>query len=258
MVKKVKMSQLKWCWIVSFLVLWELMVQTKQVDPLLMPSLKDIAQSLLYGVTEGDLLYQLAQSIIMILLALILSLVLALLFAYLDYFYTLWKALFEILSAMLDPLPGLALLPLVILWVGIGSKAVFVIIVHGMLWSMYLNIKQGFASVSQELLDISKNAGAGRWQTFFYVLLPSSGSALRTGILIGWSRGWRSLISAEMIFGAISSIGGIGWYIYERRSFMDTKGVYAGVFCIVLIGILVEKVFFGRFAPSKDSRHGSE
>jgi NitT/TauT family transport system permease protein len=61
---------------------------------------------------------------------------------------------------------------------------------------------------------------------------------------IGWSRGFRALISAEMIIGAISSIGGIGWYMYERRSFMDTTGMYAGIFLVVIVGILIEEVLF--------------
>ncbi len=65
---------------------------------------------------------------------------------------------------------------------------------------------------------------------------------MKTGVHIGWARGWRGLISAEMIFGSISQIGGLGWYMYQRRAFMDTAGMYAGIIFVMLIGLIVEGV----------------
>lgn len=61
---------------------------------------------------------------------------------------------------------------------------------------------------------------------------------------IGWSRAWRAVISAEMIFGTIGSGGGLGWFIYNKRIFMDTPGMYGGVIILMLIGLIVENLFF--------------
>ena len=62
---------------------------------------------------------------------------------------------------------------------------------------------------------------------------------------IGWARAWRALISAEMVFGAVGSKGGIGWYLLNQRTFMDTSGLFAGIILVILIGIFVEDVVFG-------------
>jgi len=112
------------------------------------------------------------------------------------------------------------------------------------LWPMYINLNLGFKSIDNSLIEAAHNNGASQWQLFIYVLLPVSISSIMAGIRIGWSRAWRALISAEMIFGAVGSIGGIGWFLYEKRSFMDTKGMFAGILLVMLVGILVEHVIF--------------
>ncbi|MEG0541595.1 MAG: ABC transporter permease subunit, partial [Angelakisella sp.] len=71
----------------------------------------------------------------------------------------------------------------------------------------------------------------------------SAGYAL-SGIKIGWARAWRALISAEMAFGAVGLLGGIGWYILKQRTFMNTSGLFAGIVVVIILGILVEDVLF--------------
>ncbi|VDN49094.1 ABC transporter permease [Petrocella atlantisensis] len=244
---KVNQHMLKGLWVIIGLVLWEVIVRLQWVNPLLMPSLTKIIKKLLGEIIHGSLLLQAFQSVMLIFLALLLGLVIALIMAYLDYFSEIYRSLFEWLASALNPLPGVALLPIVIMWTGVGLKAVFAIIMHGVVWSLYLNIKTGFNEVDDAYIEVAKNHGASHWQMFHYVLLPNSIQATITGLRIGWSRGWRALISAEMIFGAISTIGGIGWYLYERRSFMDSAGMYAGVVLVVLIGLLVEQFIFDRW-----------
>ena len=64
-----------------------------------------------------------------------------------------------------------------------------------------------------------------------------------TGLQISWSRGWRALISVEMIFGMVGNQTGLGWLIYERRMYMDTAGLIAGLIAIAICGILFETLF---------------
>lgn len=148
------------------------------------------------------------------------------------------------MAAALHPLPGVALLPVVVIWAGVGLRAVFLIIIHAVLWSLFLNIRSGFRTVDRALVETARNEGATDFQVFRLVLLPCSTEALTTGLQVGWSRGWRALIGAEMVFGAISSLGGIGWYIFERRAFMDTPGIYAGILVVALTGAVVEQLVF--------------
>lgn len=250
-----KNTKYKLIWFCFFIVIWESVVMLEVVSPLLMPSIPTIMAVLIKGVMEGDLLIQLYQSISMVILGLLISTFVAIIMAYLDYYYVLFRSLFELLSSMLHPLPGVALLPIIILWVGIGQTAVFVIIIHAVIWSLYINIKTGFNKIEPSLIEVAGNNGATQLQTFYYVLLPNSLHMIITGLQIGWSRGWRALISAEMIFGAISSVGGIGWYMYERRAFMDTAGMFAGIFLVVFVGVLVEQLLFNYWLPYMYKRY---
>lgn len=231
-------------WALLLIGLWEILTEFKIINPLLLPSLSAVFNAIVKGVREGALIIQLLESISLVVVCVLAGILLSILMAYLDYFYIPFRSLFELLSSMLHPLPGIALLPIVILWMGIGVKAVLIIILHAVLWSLYLNVKSGFNKVQREYIEVAGNNGATNLQLLRYVLLPNSLTALLTGTRIGWARGWRALIGAEMLFGAISSVGGIGWFLYERRAFMDTPGLFAGIVLVIIVGLFVEQVIF--------------
>ena len=79
----------------------------------------------------------------------------------------------------------------------------------------------------------------------FYIMVPAAFPYLLTGFKIGWSRAWRAIIAAEMVFGTAGVSGGLGWYIYKERYLMDISGVFAALVVIGIIGILVEDLLFG-------------
>lgn len=248
---KFKWNRAKIVWLIILLIIWELITAFELVNPLLLPRFSQVCITLIKGLLSGKLLMQGLQSIAFVILGLLISIVIGTLFVYLDYYYSSIRALLELLSSILHPLPGIALLPVIVLWFGVGSDAVVMIIIHAVLWSYYLNLKMGFRMIDSSLIEAAHNNGASKIQLFKYVLMPSSKDAMYAGLRIGWSRGWRGLISAEMIFGAISSIGGIGWFMYERRAFGDIRGTYAGILFVALIGIVVEEIIF----PNQDDKY---
>jgi NitT/TauT family transport system permease protein len=77
-----------------------------------------------------------------------------------------------------------------------------------------------------------------------YVLIPAAFPAILAGLKIGWAFAWRTLIAAELVFGVSSRSGGLGWYIFEARSELETSRVFAGLLTVVLIGLFVESVIF--------------
>ena len=84
----------------------------------------------------------------------------------------------------------------------------------------------------------------GKKDRFLKITLPASLPYFLAGSRIAFARSWRALISAEMIFGAAGGKGGIGWFLYNKRVFMDSSGLFAGLLVIVVAGILTEEVFF--------------
>jgi NitT/TauT family transport system permease protein len=76
------------------------------------------------------------------------------------------------------------------------------------------------------------------------ILIPAAFPSILTGMKIGWAFAWRTLIGAELVFGASSGSGGLGWFVFESSQNLETARVFAGLFTVILIGIAVENVLF--------------
>jgi NitT/TauT family transport system permease protein len=77
-----------------------------------------------------------------------------------------------------------------------------------------------------------------------YLLIPAAFPSILTGLKIGWAFAWRTLIAAELVFGVSSRSGGLGWFIFENRNQLETASVFAGLFTVIIIGLVVESVIF--------------
>ena len=79
-----------------------------------------------------------------------------------------------------------------------------------------------------------------------------------TGLKIGWAFAWRTLIAAELVFGASSRSGGLGWFIFENRNQLETASVFAGLLTVILIGLFVESVIFRSIENATIRRWGMQ
>lgn len=232
------------CWIFLFLILWEGSVKLFQVSPLLFPPVEEVVRTGYLGLVKGDLLWQSLYSIGMIGVSLVISGILAVVLALLSTWSRRLESLIDTVTALAHPLPGLALLPLIIMWFGTGSGAVMAIVIHSALWPISVNLISGFKSMPSIYEDIGKSLSMNSLEITLEIRLRASMAALISGLKIGWARGWRAFISAEMVFGAVGNKGGIGWYILTQRTFMNTAGLFAGIILVIGIGLLVEDVLF--------------
>src|SRR5205814_8812750 len=132
------------------------------------------------------------------------------------------------LTAMFNPLPAIALLPLALLWFGLGAKSLIFVIVHSVLWVVALNTHSGFTSVSQTLRMAGLNCGLRSPTYVARLLVPAAFPSILTGLKIGWAFAWRTLIAAELVFGVSSRSGGLGWVIFENRNQLAIPSVFAG------------------------------
>lgn len=231
-------------WIALLLVVWEVSVKMLHVSPLLFPSVEEVAFTMYEGAVSGDLVWQSLYSVGMIGAALVISAVLAVVLALLSTWSRVLESLIDTLTALAHPLPGLALLPLIIMWFGTGTGAVTAIVVHSALWPVLVNLISGFKSMPHIYGDIGRSLSMSPAAITMEIRLRASLAYLISGLKIGWARGWRAFISAEMVFGAVGAKGGIGWYILTQRTFMNTAGLFAGIILVILIGMLVEDVVF--------------
>lgn len=250
-----RLGKSKWIWIIFLLFIWEIVAMISD-NPLAFPPVESVFASLLQALFTGELILQVAFSLQLIMLGLIIAVIISIIISTLSILNPYLENFVETCISIFHPLPGIALLPLVILWVGTGSKAVLFIIIHSVLWPMTLNIIAGFKSVPIIYKKIGQNYEFSTFQIIWKIYFPASFPYALAGLKIGWARAWRAAISGEMIFGATGAIGGIGWYIFNKRVFMDTAGLFSGIIIIILIGVLVEDLIFNRIEKSTVKKWG--
>ena len=152
--------------------------------------------------------------------------------------------LLELLTAMFNPLPAIALLPLALIWFGLGYGSIVFVIIHSVLWAVALNTHSGFLSVSPTLRMVGRNYGLAGLRYVGAILIPAAFPSILTGLKIGWAFAWRTLIAAELVFGVSSGAGGLGWFIYENKNQLNIPEVFAGLLTVIVIGLVVENVVF--------------
>jgi NitT/TauT family transport system permease protein len=152
--------------------------------------------------------------------------------------------LLSTLTAMFNPLPAIGLLPLALLWFGLGTTSLVFVLVHSVLWPVSLNTLGGFLSVSTTLRMAGNNYGLTGLRYVSQILVPAAFPSILTGLKIGWAFAWRTLIAAELIYGTSSGTGGLGWFIYENRNQLEVPNVFAGLVSVIIIGLIVEGVIF--------------
>lgn len=243
-------------WLLLLALLWQIIFWSEIFSPLVFPSLIKIGKTLLESLLTGQLREQLLFSLTIIMQGLLISLLLALLLSFLAHFSEIAASLIDTVVAIAHPLPGIALMPLVLIWFGAGRTAILFVIIHSVLWPMLLNLRTAFSSIPEIYNLVGKNYGLNRFERLIQVMAPASLPYFLAGLKIGWARAWRALISAEMLFGAANSIGGLGWYIYQKRVFFDLPGVFAGIILIIIIGILVEDFIFNKIEKHTVNKWG--
>jgi NitT/TauT family transport system permease protein len=150
----------------------------------------------------------------------------------------------ETMTAMLSPLPAIALLPLALLWFGLGNGSLVFILIHSVLWPVALNTHSGFRAVSNTLRMVGRNYGLKGFAFIRKILIPAAFPSILAGLKIGWAFAWRTLVAAELVFGVSSGQGGLGWFIFENRNLLEIPSVFAGLLTVILIGLVVENLIF--------------
>ena len=226
--------------IVAVLVVWQVVYQMGSFPELMFPSLGKIFQSLIKGFSRDGLGAMTLYSLSLIAKGLLIGIVLAFILSGLSIVSKTFYSIYHMVVSLCDLIPGVALLPLAILWMGIGEGTIILIVVHSIIWPMSRSIMDGFRAVPQIYIESGKNMGLGKLGLVTGIYIPASFSYILSGIRTGWARAWRGLISAEMIFGTTSSGAGIGWFIFMKRTNVDIAGVFAALLVIIAIGIVVE------------------
>ncbi|MGH9208017.1 MAG: ABC transporter permease [Acidimicrobiales bacterium] len=213
-------------------------------NPLIFPPFTDTMASLWAGIRSGELVARIAVSIKVLLMGYAAGVFIAAVLTTFAVSTRIGTDLLSTLTAMFNPLPAIALLPLALLWFGLGNPSLIFVLIHSVLWPVSLNTHSGFLGVSETLRMAGYNYGLTGIRFVLRILVPAAFPSILTGLKIGWAFAWRTLIAAELVFGVSSGSGGLGWYIFENRNELEIANVFAGLFTVIVIGLAVESVVF--------------
>ncbi|MBL0920106.1 MAG: ABC transporter permease [Hydrogenophaga sp.] len=229
--------------LIALALLWEGLARWQDND-LLLPTFGQTVRAFVDGLASGELLLRARLSLGVLLQGYALGVVAAFVLSSLAVSTQIGRDLLGTLTSMFNPLPAIALLPLALLWFGLGNGSLVFVLVHSVLWPLALATFSGFEAVPQTLRMAGRNYGLRGPRYVWHILVPSALPAILSGLKIGWAFAWRTLIAAELVFGVSSGRGGLGWYVFQNRNELYTDKVFAGLAMVVLIGLLVENVIF--------------
>jgi NitT/TauT family transport system permease protein len=243
--------------LIGLAVLWEVYARWLK-NPLLFPTFLATLEAFWAAIANGVLPHRAWFSIKVLLQGYAAGLVLAALLTALANATRIGNDLLETLTSMFNPLPSIALLPLALIWFGLGNGSLIVVLIHSVLWAVALNTHTGFRSVSQTMRMVGRNYGLVGPRYIWKILIPAAFPSILTGLKIGWAFAWRTLIAAELVFGVSSGSGGLGWYIYENKNQLEIPSVFAGLFTVIIIGLLVENLIFHNIEKSTILKWGTQ
>ena len=208
-------------------------------NPFLLPSPGRVVDSFLLSIQSGELQIHVWASLDRIIRGFGLSSLLALSLALLcSWFPSLFVQLEPTLE-FLRHIPPMSVIPMLILWFGIGEAPKIILIILATFFPVFMNTLQGIKDCDPKLIEVSRVFGYRRWHQFKYVILPSAVPSILTGLRLGLGYSWRSLVAAELV--AASS--GLGYMILDAEQLSRSDVVLMGIFVIGALGAFLDYGF---------------
>ncbi len=236
--------------LILLMVVWEAYTQLSGVSELILPKFSSTAAALWAAITGEQLMIMVWNSMKILITGYVIGLVIATVLSTAAIMTRFGSDVLSTLTAMLNPLPAIALLPLALLWFGLGSDSIVFTLLHSVIWPVALNAHTGFMGVSETQRMVGRNYGLRGLTYVVKVLIPAAFPQILMGLKIGWAYAWRTLIAAELVFGGAiadtegTASGGLGWFVFSNQMDMQIPHVFAGLFMVILVGVIVENVIF--------------
>jgi NitT/TauT family transport system permease protein len=221
--------------VILFLVTWELVGNVFQlVNPMFMSAPSLIMKAAYQLFTSGEIWNDLRVSGIEFFWGYVLSVAVGIPFGIAVGWYKRAAYLFDPFVNALYSTPRVALLPLVIIWLGIGILSKVGIIFLGAVFPIMINARDGVKTTPHNLLTAARSFGANQWQIFMSVVLPSTVPFLISGLRLGVGRALIGVMVGELY----AATAGIGFMITVAGATFQTDKVFVGVLVFAITGMI--------------------
>jgi len=221
--------------------------------PALMPSLGDVARTLVDSIFDGSILEHAGATLYRVLVGFGFAVAVGLpLGVMMGRFRPVENFVMPLTSALM-PIPSLAWVPVFILWFGLGNTVTILIVFYAALFPMLLNTWSGVRSVNPIWLRAAGAMGANERALFWKVIIPGASPFIIAGLRQSFLRAWIAVIGAEML---AASDWGLGWVIFDAKEFLNTDVMLASLIVIGCIGFFTERLVFGSIERATIYRWG--
>lgn len=225
-------------WIVPLvlIVIWEWLAQAGWLTPQVLPAPSKIARTAYKLTVSGSLLNDLDVSLLRAATGFVTGGTIAFAIGTLVGFSRIAEALIDRSVQMLRATPFLALLPLVIIWFGVGESEKIFLVSLGVAFPIYINTTLDIRQVDPKLIELGRVQGLSHWQLIRRIILPGALPSILTGVRYSLATAWLALVVAETI-GAQS---GLGFLAMDAREFLRTDVIILTIVIYALIGVIAD------------------
>ena len=225
-------------WVVPVLliVIWQLLVQVGWLSTRVLPAPTGVVEALIKLTMSGEIFRHIGVSTWRAFLGFVVGGGIGLVLGLLNGIFPIAEKLLDTSVQMLRNIPHLALIPLVILWFGIGEEAKLFLVALGVMFPIYLNTFHGIRTVDSGLIEMGKVYGLSPASLFWQIILPGALPSILVGLRYALGIMWLTLIVAE----TIASDSGIGYMAMNAREFMQTDVVVLSILIYALLGKLAD------------------
>ena len=223
-----------WILPIALLASWEIAADAGLIAARVLPAPSAIMRAFLVTWRDGSLVDNVAVSAWRALQGLLIGGLLGLALGIVNGLWRPAEVALDSSLQMLRNIPHLAIIPLVILWFGIGEQAKIFLVSIGVLFPVYINTYHGVRTIDPAFVEMARVYGLGPIATFWRVILPGAAPSIFVGLRYGLGIMWLTLIVAE----TISASSGIGYMTMNAREFLQTDVVLLGIIIYALLGKL--------------------
>jgi NitT/TauT family transport system permease protein len=215
------------------LVVWEL--YGRSVNPILFTYPTAIVQALVELVSSGELAAYLGQSLQVLVMALVLSVAVGVPLGVLVARFSAVELATDLYINALYATPMVALVPLLVLWFGVGIPAKVVVVFLFMVFPILINTQQGVKNVDRALLEVARSFCSTEHQLWGDVVLPSAVPFIAAGVRLAIGRGLVGMVVAEFY----TSIAGLGYMIVRYANAFETAKLFVPIVVLMVLGIVL-------------------
>jgi ABC-type nitrate/sulfonate/bicarbonate transport system permease component len=223
--------------VVLALLAWEALALLVD-DPLFLPRFSSVAATFWSMLTNGQLLDDTAASLSRALLGFAVAFVLGVPLGVLMGWSRRWDDFWSLLVSFSNPIPKIGLVPLFLLWFGIGEQSKVAVIAASALFPVLINTYNGVRAINPLWIWRARTVGVGRFEILWSVVLPAALPSIFTGARLGMALAWVILLAAEMV----SARSGLGFRILYGQQMFETDVVFAGLLTISLLGFAFDRL----------------